>query len=496
MSAAVIDHASDAPSGQTAQRRACERRTTLVAVAALVLAFLPLYLRGLDRPLGNGDEAVYAELARSMAEGGDWLTPRWQGRPVFNRPPASLWPLALTMKVAGTGEAVVHAAGAVEATAIVVLVFLLGSLLWTRPLGIVAALLCGTSSLQLLYARTVVADSLLVIFGLASFVAWELGRKRKGWLVVWGVALALALLTKQVVGLLPLAAPVADLLCRRRWDRRGFVLGLGIGIGLWTAWLGIETSRFGVTFLHDHLLANVFERARTPMLEKTAPWFYLQMLLALETPLALLSVLGMVLLIARREYLVPLWGMGTLLVFSVAATRFNYYALVAYPALALATATALLRAAALPVRAVVALPWVTLAVWIAVHVPMPGFLRPLAPMDPEPGWLAQQMKGISRAEDPLFLVGLNPYSARYYSKRRTIQLVARRAATVSTAVLEAERWPADDVSTVLREQARWFAIVRKDQIALLRALGTVRLIGQTPALALVTNLDHAEARAP
>ena len=469
----------------------------IIVVAGLLLVLLPLYLRDVGRPLGNGDEAVYAELARGMARGGDWLTARWQGRPVFNRPPASIWPLALAAKVAGTGEPVVHAVGAGEAVVIVVLVYVLGTLLWTRSIGLLAALLSGTATLHLIYARTVVADNLLCIFMLMSFIAWEMGRRRRVWTILWGVSLGFALLTKQAVGLLPLAAPAADLLGRRPVDRRGLTLALATGLALAGLWLGVETWRFGPPFLREHLLLNVLDRARAPMIEQTTASFYVRMLLALETPLILLSLLGMLVLVGRRLFLVPLWGLGSLLVFSVSATRFNYYALTAYPALALAMAVLLLRtwplAPSTPLMRIlrVVLPWLALGLWTFVHLPMPGFLHAQSPMDPEPGWLAHIMGQVSGPDDPLFVIGLNPYSARYYADRRTIQLVARASSgAVSTAILEAERWPVDDVAGTLRRQACWFAILRNDRTYLLRDLGNVRLVARTPSLVLVGNQDH------
>jgi 4-amino-4-deoxy-L-arabinose transferase-like glycosyltransferase len=350
--------------------------------------------------------------------------------------------------------------------------------------------------LHLIYARTVVADNLLCLLTLASFLAWQLGRKQRRWLILWGLCLGFALLTKQIVGLLPLVAPLADLLGRKAFDRRGMAIALLLGLALVGLWLGLETIRFGPAFLREHLWLNVWERARIPMIERTTPSFYLRMLLALETPLVLLSLLGMALLIRSRDLLLPLWGLGCLLVFSLAATRFNYYALLAYPALACSMAVVLMWLGPAPPwpRPLpwfrVGLPWAALAVWLATHANQPGVLRAVPPMDPEPGWLAEQMGRMSQPDAPLFLVGLNPYSARYYADRRTIHLVPKNfTATVSTTVLEAERWPIDDVAATLRAQPRWYAIVRKDQASLLRGLDHVSLVAQTPSLVLLGNRD-------
>jgi hypothetical protein len=300
-------------------------------------------------------------------------------------------------------------------------------------------------------------------------------------------------LTKQVLGFLPIIAPLADVLGRRPLDRRPVGLAGALGLAMVGLWLTIETLSFGSGFLRDHLLLNVWQRAQVPMLERTTPSFYGRMLLALETPLILLSLLGMVRLALARAFLLPLWGLGCLLVLSLSATRFNYYALLAYPALACAMA-ALLAWLSPPspwprplpwLR--LGLPWLVLALWVGAHLTKPGVLRPMAPMDPEPGWLAEQMGRQSQPNDPLFLVGLNPYSARFYADRHTVQLVSRRSPSkVSTAVLEAERWPVDDVASTLRAQPQWYVIIRKDQLSLLRGLEPVRQIAQTPSLVLLS----------
>lgn len=71
----------------------------LVAAAAAVrLATLGLY------PLMDTTEARYAEIARRMAELGDWVTP-WigNGEPFWGKPPLSFWITAASFKLFGAG---------------------------------------------------------------------------------------------------------------------------------------------------------------------------------------------------------------------------------------------------------------------------------------------------------------------------------------------------------------------------------------------------------
>ena len=41
----------------------------------------------------SSDDALYAQMAREMSQGGGWLTAYWLGEAVFEKPPILLWML-------------------------------------------------------------------------------------------------------------------------------------------------------------------------------------------------------------------------------------------------------------------------------------------------------------------------------------------------------------------------------------------------------------------
>jgi 4-amino-4-deoxy-L-arabinose transferase-like glycosyltransferase len=459
-------------------------RVAWCVAAGIFVLFLLLYLRGIDRRLANGDEAVYAELGRSMAEGGDWLTPRWQDKPVWNRPPASVWPIAIAMKLSAPRAQVVRLVAALEAAAVLVLLFFLGRSRHGLLHGMLAALLMGSSLLVLLYARSMVAEWMLLLGLLAALLCWEKSRQDPRWLLGWGLFLGLCLLTKQVVGAIPLLACLSDVLQRRRVAWRWMGWGCVVALGLWGGWLAVETVRFGPLFLYQHFIVNVFERSHLAMLEQTRPSYYLRMLWVLESPLVLLAGLGLGVAAWRRDFLPVLWGVGSLLVFSLSATRFNYYALLAYPALALGMATLLGQAGRL---------WLAIPVvltWTLVHLGAPGGFVPRVSDDLDPSTLAEIMGNVSRPDDPLIMVGIHPYGPRFYSQRKTIQLVSpvgSNGGQISTVVLEADRVVAPDIAAYLAGLPRWFAILNVEDGRCLAALGTIFLVARTGHHMLTTN---------
>ena len=60
---------------------------------------------GLGRPaITDSDEAFYAEAAREMVDGGDWITPRYNDEYRFEKPVLYYWLAALGYLAVGVGE--------------------------------------------------------------------------------------------------------------------------------------------------------------------------------------------------------------------------------------------------------------------------------------------------------------------------------------------------------------------------------------------------------
>ena len=72
----------------------------IAAVSLLVILAYLLLIAGMsDRGLVGPDEPRYAAVAREMAESGDWITPRLDGQPWFEKPALLYWMAALASKL-------------------------------------------------------------------------------------------------------------------------------------------------------------------------------------------------------------------------------------------------------------------------------------------------------------------------------------------------------------------------------------------------------------
>ncbi len=190
------------------------------ALAAVFLAsFLavqnryPLALAPLDPISGipAQDEALYSHGILRMAAGGDWLTPRFLGRPLLVKPPLMAWLSAASLKAFGTHLWALRLPNTLAAAAVLLLVY--------RATGPVGWLLLVTCALWRERAGLAMMDDLLTLLYLVA-AAW-IGRDRKleerGAAFVFGALIGAAVMTKWFAGFLPLALLLWARPPWRRW---------------------------------------------------------------------------------------------------------------------------------------------------------------------------------------------------------------------------------------------------------------------------------------
>jgi 4-amino-4-deoxy-L-arabinose transferase-like glycosyltransferase len=405
------------------------RASHLFVALALFFASTAIFLLNTaGHALHDGDEAIYAEFAREMAASGDPIDLRWQGEVQIVRPPMTAWILTLA-RVFVPDERSVRWPNAAAAGAQVSLVFLLGFALalvddrrrrWLAGLGAAAAL--ATADLFVGYARYLESEPFLLVFVLAAWLAWEHARTRPRLIYAWGALAGAAMMTKQLVGALPLALPLFELVPEAGGERprivaRRWLRGLAVTALVWLPWHVWELARHGLAFLSGYVGRNVIERSQAPMLHVTRPTFYLRELWRSEGAFAIAFAVALgctIVTAVRRRRRADLALVGftlvPLVVFSIAATRHDYYLLLMYPMLALMAGGAL---AQLPMKAAVPLVAAWAIVAGALHLP-----RNLKHFDGE-----DELRGLLQTANVqvvprLYSFNLHVYAMRYYLDSR------------------------------------------------------------------------------
>ncbi|HET7875534.1 MAG TPA: glycosyltransferase family 39 protein [Methylomirabilota bacterium] len=338
--------------------RASPTGAAVLLAAALALALL---LTGLGRaPFDDPGEGQHAEIAREMWSTRDWLTLRLNGVRYFDKPPLLYWLAAGAFALLGPSEwaaRLVPVAGAVLAVAGTAI---LGARLLGARAGFYAGAALLSAPLFTAFARYVRPETLFLAgiqWGMAGLLlaAREAGGAGRGWAMGGALALGLAALSKDPLGLVgPLAAVAVALTLSgqarpvARWlPWRGLGLMLLVGLG-WYAMASLANAGYlWYTVVDNHVLNAArlrhFPDEDVPL--GAAEFLVVGALGALPwIPAAALTVVR---LARRRAWRSPeeapwvalaLWLLGSLGLVALVPFRLPQYALPAYPALALLAA--------------------------------------------------------------------------------------------------------------------------------------------------------------
>jgi len=347
-------------------------------LALVAIAGAAVFLLGLGET-GVVDEtpALFAAAARHMAESGDWLIPRVNGLPRYDKPPLVYWLMASFYALPGgihwdpLGSWAARLPSALAT--ITTMVVLADTLLrWPQPGGggslpfrqdravcaLSAALSFALGPLVLLWGRTEVSDALFTAtLALSLLLGWRSYAAERGpWWPCW-LALALAVLSKGPAALVlfPLTFGVFWLLGAegsRLLRRLRPLPGVALTLLVAAPWYGLAWLREGQPYWESFFGYHNLQRFTRVVNNHQQGWWYFFVVLVLAslpfTPLLLFS-LRRILFTARTPLAAPLslgrfaaaWLLAVLLFFTLSATKLPSYWLVATPASALLVALAL-----------------------------------------------------------------------------------------------------------------------------------------------------------
>lgn len=229
------------------------------------------------------DEPRYTAVARGMIERGDFITPVLGGHPWFEKPALLYWLIGASYKLLGVSEWSSRVSSGLAGLATVLLVYAIGRKVRSVETGVLAGGMLLCSPLFFAFARGATFDMLLtacVTAALACFLAAEssTGSHARLWFVLCAACVALAMLTKGLVGVVLVGGVIAAYVIVTGRMRAVFgyplVLASIVFLLVCSVWYGPVIAIHGKVFLREFFLQHHFERFTTNRYHHPGPIYY------------------------------------------------------------------------------------------------------------------------------------------------------------------------------------------------------------------------------
>ena len=373
------------------------------ALAALALVALAVGVLNLQRHLANPDEGRYSEISREMVASGDWVTPRLNGLKYFEKPPLQYWATAIAFEAFGANEVSARLYVWLAGFLTILLVGYAGLRLYDARTGLAAVMALVSCPYFMALGGIVTLDMGLTLWTTATLVALLLAenaradpRAQRRWMLAAWAAMALAVLSKGLVGIVFAGAAVFFAMALARdlsiLGRMGWGWGLAILAVIAVPWF-LAVSSANPEFARFFFIPEHFARFLTQEHRRVQPaWFFVPILFAgflpwmFALPAAIAAAWRGE---ARRDFqplrLAILWSAFVLAFFSASGSKLPAYILPLFPPLALVLGRYLATA---PAR--------RLALWVAPGIPVAlalGWAAWSYPSDAKDAWTAAMYLG-------------------------------------------------------------------------------------------------------
>ena len=332
------------------------------ALAAAVLYFCFFSRAGAFGMIGP-DEPRYASIARAMAETGDWVTPRLDGQPWFEKPVLYYWGAAAAFRLLGVNDFSARLPSAIFATLTALALAWMARKIYGAGTAWAVLLIFPTCVGVFAFARAGTTDmpfsASLALAMAAAYCAMGDGGQppQRKWQIFFGALLGLAALAKGPAAIV-LASGSTGLwvLATGRWKqawRLVHPLAMIAFCAVALPWYALCAMR-NPEFLRVFLLSHNVDRFLTPIFQHEQPfWFFGPILLLGLLPwsalLAGAARDGLALwrekkLSASPGFFFACWAVFPLVFFSVSRSKLPGYVLPVFAPLVLLLARSLTRA--------------------------------------------------------------------------------------------------------------------------------------------------------
>lgn len=313
-------------------------------------------------------ESYFALGARSMVELGEWLTPHAPDELQLNKPPLTYWLMGVSYRLFGTSYGAARLPSVIGALLVLVMVYALGAWLDGIRTGLISAAMLASSYLFFSFARMAMSDMLLTLWvtvAFVCFIAALAGRtpRSRNLVFVGYVAVALGVLTKGPVAVVLVSIPIGlELMARRdtaSFQRLRLLPGLGLFLLTTAPYFVVVYLHAGLGPLRFFFFGENLQRFTGKIYAGGARpfWYELAAFFSDFAPWSLLVFLAVWFDWRRTKReetsrggtrVLYLWLAWTVILFSLASFKRDYYLLPALPAAALIIGPLIANADRLP----------------------------------------------------------------------------------------------------------------------------------------------------
>lgn len=310
----------------------------------IFIAFVILYFCNIGGyGLMNPDEGRYAEIPREMLESGDFLTPRLNHVLYFEKPPLYYWFTAASFAVFGQNEFGARFTSVIMGLMSIFLTWFVARKFEDENTANLSTVILGTSGLFFALSRVNIIDmtlSALLTLALFSFYIFYKENKKR-WLYIFYIALALATLSKGLIGIvLPGGVIFFFMLFTRDWSilKRLFLTPAILVFFLVCVPPFYLMCKKNPDFFYFFFIQEHFLRYATKMHDRYEPfWFFIPVIIGGLFPWTLGLFVNVKNYLSKQQinlYLI-LWVVIITLFFSASSSKLIPYILPVFSPLAI-----------------------------------------------------------------------------------------------------------------------------------------------------------------
>jgi len=301
----------------------------------------------------DDDSVAYAQTARLVAQTNQWLNiydPSYGG-PFYYHFPLVIWISALIFKAFGVNVISASIFSLLSGLAAVIAIFYFGKLIKNRWVGFFSSsvfLLINFTPRLARQCRMDMPLALFVILSLYFFAKAQQGKKTN--YLLFGIFTSLAIMTKDVFGLAPLAIASIFLLFsrnKREFLNPYFLLSLVLAFIPVVSWIILEQRLSGEAMFNKWLNWNFLHLLKSPAFNIPAYYYPLEILKRFFyfVPFFVyggyLAIKKFLKKDSEAPLLILIWALFIPFVFSFGRQKLHYFIYSAYPAAALLAGLAL-----------------------------------------------------------------------------------------------------------------------------------------------------------